>query len=238
MINKKKISLVLPCRNEGSHLNEVVNRIPSIVDEIIIVSNKSTDNTVAVARRIAKKNQKIVVIEDNRVIDGIGYGFAHMTGIEAATGAIIVAADGDATYPLHEIENVARRLIKEQYDFISCNRYPLQDGVSIPFKLRFGVGLLNWEIKLLYGIPIKDALSGMWCFKKEIVDKLNLTMGEWNLSPQIKINAARHKDIRFTEHSIAQGQRMGETKQNYFKTGLNHALWIFTNRFVKQTSQR
>lgn len=231
MVQKKKISLVLPCRNEGSHLQEVVARIPAVVDEIIIVSNKSKDDTVAIGKKIAKKDKRVIILEDNRTIDGIGYGYAHMSGIAASTGDIIMGADGDATYPIEDTEEIVKYLLKNKFDFISCNRYPLQDGVKIPFKLRLGVGLLNWEIRLLYGIPIKDALSGMWAFRKEVRNDLKLTMGEWNLSPQIKINAARSKHIRFTEYSIAQHQRLGETKQDYFKTGFRHAMWILKNRF-------
>jgi glycosyltransferase involved in cell wall biosynthesis len=229
MIRGKKITLCLPCRNEGGHLREVIRRVPKVVDEVIVISNKSTDNTVAVAKKLGVK-----VLEEDRTIGGIGYGFAHMTGISAAKGDIIIGADGDATYPIEDIEAIVSHLLDTQLDFISCNRYPLQNGVKIPFKLRFGVGLLNWEIRLLYNIPIKDALSGMWVFRKEIRNDLGLTMGEWNLSPQIKINAARHKNISFQEYSIAQHQRIGDTKQNYFQTGLSHAIWILKNRFSKQ----
>ncbi|NCC99951.1 MAG: glycosyltransferase family 2 protein [Bacteroidia bacterium] len=233
MIKNKKISLVLPCRNEGTHLKEVLDRIPKTIDEILIVSNKSTDNTVEIARRLSKKDRRIIALEDNRTLGGIGYGYAHMTGIKKATGDIIMGADGDATYPIHDASKIVEYMLANNYDFISCNRYPLQDGVKIPFKLQLGVNLLNWEILLLYGIKIKDTLSGMWFIKQEVRDELHLTMGDWNLSPQIKINAARSKNIRFTEYGITQDQRLGETKQNYFKTGFNHAMWILKNRFVK-----
>lgn len=231
MVNNKTISLVLPCRNEGSHLSEVIKRIPNEIDEILIVSNKSTDNTVEIAKQLALNDDRIKVLEDNRTIGGIGYGYAHMTGISQATGDIIMGADGDATYPIHDAPKIADFMLENDYDFISCNRYPLQKDVKIPFKLQLGVNILNWEIRLLYGIKIKDALSGMWFIRKEARDDLKLTMGDWNLSPQIKINAARSKKIRFTEYNIAQEQRLGETKQNYFKTGFNHAVWILKNRF-------
>lgn len=236
MIDNKKISLVIPCRNEGAHIAEVVARAPKLVDEILIVSNKSSDNTVEVAKKLAKQDPRIIPLQDDRTLGGIGYGFAHMTGIAKATGDIIFAADGDSTYPIDEAGRIIKYMLSHDYDFISCNRYPLQNGVKIPFKLQLGVNILNWEIRLLYGIPIKDALSGMWFFKKEVRDDLHLTMGDWNLSPQIKINAARSKAIRFTEYNIAQAQRSGETKQNYLKTGLSHAGWIFCNRFTKLIS--
>lgn len=226
MYRQKRITLCLPCRNEAGHLKEVVKRIPKFVDEVIVISNNSKDDTVAVAKKL-----KLIALEDNRTIGGIGYGFAHMTGIEHATGDIIVGADGDATYPIEDLAKVIDRLLDEKLDFISCNRYPLQPGTKIPFKLRLGVNTLNTEVRVLYGIKINDILSGMWVFRKSVRGKLNLTMGEWNLSPQIKINAARHPQIKFSEFSIAQHQRLGESHQAHFKTGFSHLWWIFRNRF-------
>ena len=230
MIKNYKISVCLPCRNEGSHLKEVLDRVPAYIDEILVISNKSTDDTVEVAKQIGGK---VKVIEDNRSLRGIGYGYAHMTGINEAKGDIIIGADGDATYPLKDIKKIVLYLLKNGYDFISCNRYPLKENTKVPLKLRLGVMLLNLETLLLYRIRIKDILSGMWVFKSNIKSDLNLTMGDWNLSPQIKINAATNKSIRFTEYSIAQHQRLGSTKQNYFSTGVNHALWIMKSAFVK-----
>jgi glycosyltransferase involved in cell wall biosynthesis len=230
MYRNQTITVCLPCRNEGNHLKQVIKGIPDIVDEIIVVSNASKDNTVAVAKKIGGR---VRVIEDNRTVGGIGYGFAHMSGIKAAKSSLIVGADGDATYPIEDLSKVIDHLLDSKLDFISCSRYPMQDGTKIPFKLQLGVTLLNWEVRILYGIGVKDVLSGMWVFKKTIRNKLQLTMGEWNLSPQIKINAATNHQIKFEEYLIKQHQRMGDTKQNYFKTGFAHAWWIFKNRFTK-----
>lgn len=234
MYRDKRITVCLPCRNEGNHLKEVIAKIPAIVDEIIVISNKSSDNTMEVAKKLGGK---VKAYEDNRVIGNIGYGFAHMTGIEKATGDIIAAMDGDGTYPIDDLPQVIDKMLDENFDFISCNRYPLKDGTKIPFKLRFGVWMLNTEIRLLYGKKINDILSGMWAFKKEVKKELRLTMGDWNLSPQIKLNAATNPHIAFAEFSIAQHQRMGETKQNYFQTGLSHAMWIAKNWLVPARSK-
>ncbi len=235
MIQKRSITLCLPCRNEGAHLHEIIANVPAYIDQIVVISNASTDDTVEIAKKIGGK---VTVVEDNRKLAGIGYGFAHMTGIQAATGDFIVGADGDGTYPVEDIDKVVRHMLKNKLDFVTCNRYPLQDTTKIPFKLRLGVNMLNWEVRLLYGFKIQDTLSGMWIFRREIADDLKLTMGDWNLSPQIKINAATNPAIHYGEYSIAQHQRLGETKQNYFKTGLRHAIWIFQNRFQAQSSKK
>jgi len=222
MYRNKRISLCLPCRNESKHLKKVITRVPKFVDEIIVVSNNSTDNTVAVAKKLG-----VTVIEDNRTIGGIGYGYAHMSGIKKATGDIIIGSDGDTSYPIENLATIIDFLLDNHLDYISCNRYPLQDGTKIEFKLRLGVWLLNTEVRMLYGIKIQDILSGMWVFKKSVRPKLKLSAGDWNLSPEIKINAASNPAIKFSEFSIAQHQRDGDSHQHYFKTGMSHAWWIF-----------
>lgn len=231
MIKGKRISVIIPCRNEGAHIAEVVSSVPASIDEVIVVSNKSTDDTVEAAKKIGGR---VKVYEDNRTLNGIGYGYAHITGISKATGDLIVAMDGDATYPIENIQDITNHLLDNDLDFISCNRYPLKDGTKVPFMLKFGVALLNIETRLLYGIKIQDVLSGMWIFKNEIKAELRLTMGDWNLSPQIKINAATNPKIHFAEYNIIQHVREGETKQNYLSTGLSHVMWILKNRFSSE----
>lgn len=231
MYRNKKITVCLPCRNEAAHLQEVIKRIPKFVDEIIVISNKSSDNTVEVAKKLG-----LTVIEENNTKKGIGYGYAHMAGIKKAKGDIIVGADGDATYPLENLSEIIDSFIDRKLDFVSCNRYPLREGTRIPLKLRLGVGVLNVETRILYGKKINDILSGMWVFNRDITDDLKLTEGDWNLSPQIKINAMTNTAIKFSEYSIGQHERMGESHQAHYKTGLSHLLWIFKNRVTSAKS--
>lgn len=225
MYRNKKITVCLPCRNEAAHLHEVIKRIPKFVDETIVISNKSTDDTVKVAKKLGLK-----VIEENNTKKGIGYGYAHIAGIKKAKGDIVVGADGDATYPLENLGEILDYFLDNNLDFVSCNRYPLQEGTKIPFKLQLGVWVLNTETRILYGHKINDILSGMWLFNRGISDNLRLTEGDWNLSPQIKINAFTNPDIQASEYSIAQRERMGTSHQAHYKTGFSHLFWIFRNR--------
>lgn len=226
MYKGKTITVCLPCRNEGKHLKDTIKLIPKFVDEIIVISNLSTDDTVAQAKKLGLK-----VVEDNRTKKGIGYGFAHMTGIEQATSAIIVGADGDATYPLENLDEIIDHFLDNNLDFISCNRYPMQQGTKIPLLLRLGVWTLNKEVQILYRLKFNDILSGMWVFNRPTAEKLNLSMGDWNLCPQIKLSAALNPSIASGEYSIAQHERKGESHQQYLKTGLSHMSWILKNRF-------
>jgi glycosyltransferase involved in cell wall biosynthesis len=227
MFRNKKITVYFPARNESGHIDKIIKSVPSFVDEIIMVSNRSYDTTI----EEGFCNKKLKLIIDDRSIDGIGYGFAHMTAMEYSTGDILVAADADLTYPLDILKEILSYCLDNHLDFLNCTRYPVDKKTKISRKLQLGVNILNQEVRLLYGIKISDILSGMWVFKKDIVDKLHLRMGDWNLSPEIKIKAFLHDAVRYGEYHISQKIRAGETKQDYLATGWSHFRWILANRF-------
>lgn len=227
-MNGHSVSLVMPCRNEAGHLAKLVKEIPDFFDEIICVSNSSTDTTEVIGRKLDNEISKFTFLVDNRTSDGIGYGYAHMTGLQAATSEYVVCADSDGTYPVEDAKKLIPQMIDQDIQFATCTRYPADD---IPPFLKTGVTLLNIEILLLYGLKLRDSLSGMWIMKREVIPSLKLTEGDWNLSPQIKLNACKYLRSGFKEIKIKQNDRHGETKQDYFKTGLHHAIWIAKNRF-------
>lgn len=226
MINNKKISLVLPCKNEEAALYEMLQKIPKLVDEIIVVDNNSKDNS-----RIVAKNGGAKIIRENRHVNGIGYGYAHQSGLIKASGDYIVAMDSDDTYPVEHISNIINYMEKNNLDFVSCNRFPLTNSQSVTFLRTIGVYILNIWVTILYGYYFLDILSGMWVVRKTSTDALNVKSGDWNYSPEIKIAALTNKKINFSEYHISYGLRVnGRSKLNAFKTGLNHLYFIFKMR--------
>ena len=228
MIGNLYISLVMPCRNEEAHLGNPIKSVPDFFDEIILVENRSTDDTYRVAKSLENRMPKLRVLKDDRTHGGIGYGYAHITGIGAATGDIIVCADCDGTYPIEDVPRLLRSMLEQGCAFATCSRYP---DSSITLMHRLGVTTLNLEILVLYGLKLCDSLSGMWIFLKDVIPRLKLTEGDWNLSPQIKINAHKHCGELFCELPVRQARgRLGQTKQSYWRTGIRHAMWIACNR--------
>lgn len=221
----------MPCRNEGTHIAQLIEEVPDFYDEVIVVSNASTDDTWEKISELGEQVERLVPMRDDRTLKGVGYGYAHMTGIAAATSDWIVCLDADGTYPAAQAPEIIAWARDNGKLFVSCNRYP---DPTIPAKLQLGVKVLCVEIRLLYGLKLNDSLSGMWVFDRSVVPALNLSAGDWNLSPQIKINAWQSLGDKFSEYSIRQAVRLGETKQNYFRTGWSHLTWIAKNRFRKK----
>jgi glycosyltransferase involved in cell wall biosynthesis len=228
MIRGKSISLVIPCRNEEQAISALLKRVPKYVDEVIVVDNNSSDKTRQVARSHGAK-----VLKETRQVNGIGYGFAHQRGMAEASGDFVITMDGDNTYPLTEIRSVILNMEKNQLDFISCNRFPLKNSEVISKVRQFGVKILNTQVNVLYNYPIQDILSGMWAVRSAAIEKLNLKQGGWNFSPEIKLAALIHPDIKFSEFHIHHHYRdNGESKQKIWLTGFDHLLYILLRRLT------
>ena len=136
MIQNQLITLILPCRNEEKALPVLAKLLPKTIDEVIVVDNGSQDNTVTVAKKLGFR-----VFDEDRVIKGIGYGYALQKGILNARGDIIVCMDGDGSYPVTEMPRLISHMLSEKLDFISCNRLPspIQKTCLLSVKL----GLLS-----------------------------------------------------------------------------------------------
>lgn len=224
MIKKHTISLIIPCKNEENSLGALLSKVPSYVDEVIVVDNNSTDKTAQVAKKYGAK-----VVTEKRTEHGIGYGYAHQSGIKKATGDILVTVDGDGTYPVYQIKEIVTHLLKEKADFVLCNRFPLTDSHAISWIRQLGVWVLNTETTILFGYPMKDILSGMWAVRKPTARKMKLVSGGWNLSPEIKLAALTDPTIASGEFHINHHYRRGgESKQIIWKTGFEHLFYIFS----------
>lgn len=228
-IKPYSVTLILPCKNEEKALITVLASCPK-VDEIIVVDNKSTDKTAKIAKKLGAK-----VLYEVQEENGIGYGFALARGIKEASGDIIVCMDGDGSYPVEEIPILVKQLVLKKIDFISCNRLPFKNQKDRSTIRMMGVRILNLFIYLLFGFKIKDSLTGMWIFHKETINNLVLVEGGWNFSLEIKLNAITNPAIKFAEFGIFYRDRvLDSSKQNLFRTGIIHLLYLFKKRFQSQ----
>ena len=143
MHGQKKISLVMPCYNEESGLQEILSGDLSLVDEIVVVNNNSTDRTAEVASNFGAR-----VISEKKQ----GYGWAYQAGLAAANGDIIIAMDSDNSYSLKTALGLVEKLCQNDLDFISGCRFPLANKKAMNSLNRLGIYFLHWHLSCLPAI--------------------------------------------------------------------------------------
>lgn len=223
MYKNKVITLVMPCHNEEEGLKEVSKTIPEFIDHIIVVDNLSTDKTEDAAREFGA----LVVREEKK-----GYGYAYQLGFSNLSKStdIVVTCDGDATYPLTDLSEILDMIIDSEHDFISGARFPLKSKNSMGILNQIGnLGLTFWFF-ILTGKWISDSQSGMWIFKKGVLDEMKLSSGGMPLSEEIKMEAVLNKKIKFKEFHIDYKERTGKTKLRIFRDGWDNLKFLFKKR--------
>ena len=216
-----KLSLVIPCYNEEDGVREVIGRCPKEIDEIVVVDNNCTDRTAEVARSLGA-----VVVSEKRP----GYGAAYKAGLAAATGDIVVTLDGDGTYPPEAIPALVDTLIAQRWDFLSACRFPLADPKAMGLTNQLGNWVLTTTSMVLFFKPIRDSQSGMWVFKRSILDRLRVTSDGMPFSQEIKLEAIL-RGFRFGESHIRYGARIGEVKLQKWRDGWLNLTFLFRKRF-------
>lgn len=217
-----KISVVIPCYNEEDGVRITIGQLPPVVDEIVVVDNNCTDRTAEVARSLGAR----VVAETRK-----GYGAAYQAGLPAATGDVIVTLDGDGTYPADQIPELVDHLEDKKLDFISASRFPLKNPRAMNFSNKVGNAVLTAGMAVLYGTPVRDSQSGMWVFRSSVYPKLRVKSDGMAFSEEIKIEAIRHRDVRFGEYNVDYRPRVGEVKLDKWRDGFRNLFFLVKKRF-------
>jgi glycosyltransferase involved in cell wall biosynthesis len=223
MYKDLRITVVIPCLNEEQGIEKVLRRIPSFVDETIVVDNGSTDRTAEVASSFGA----VVIREDVR-----GYGRAYKKGFAGATGDIIVTLDGDHSYPPDAISYLLEAFLHLEVDFLNASRFPVRDRRAMSLKHKLGNLALSLAMSVLYFRWVRDSQSGMWVLRRSILGYMNLESDSMAFSEEIKIEALKNRKIRFTEIPVQYSSRLGEIKLNPWKDGIYNLLFLIRKRFT------
>ena len=222
MYKNNRITVVIPCLNEEIAIEQVLDELPTYVDEVIVVDNNSTDRTAEVAR----SRGAIVVTELNR-----GYGRAYKKGFSCATGDIVISLDGDHSYPLDALSYLVEAFFHCKVGFLSGSRFPTVNPDAMSLKHRIGNRILSLAMSILYLRWVSDSQSGMWVFRRDILSKMRLTSDGMAFSEEIKIEAIRNREIGFREMFINYSQRIGEKKLEPGKDGVRNIAFLIRKRF-------
>ena len=160
-----KISLIIPCFNERSAIEETIDEINFLLGkalhEVVIVDDGSFDGTYEILKN--RNDIKLVRNPYNK-----GYGYSLKKGIMAASGEIIAITDADGTYPIESILLMVKKL-EEGYDLVIGKRDNLKTFDPLLKKLsRF---FFKKIAEFVSGEKILDVNSGLRVFRRNVIIK-------------------------------------------------------------------
>jgi glycosyltransferase involved in cell wall biosynthesis len=174
MLEGKKIIVVMPAYNAEKTLEKTYNDIPkSIVDNILIIDDHSSDKTVEVAKRLGAE---VLVHEENR-----GYGANQKTCYKKALvkGAdIVIMLHPDYQYPPKLITAMAGLICSGMFDIVLGSRilggFALKGGM--PLYKYISNRILTFVGNLFLGQKLSEYHTGYRAFSKAAL--LNLPLLE------------------------------------------------------------
>ena len=219
MINKSII--IIPTFNESENIELIINKIISIDDsnDVLVVDDNSPDGTSEIV-----KNQ--INIHDNRVFlikrdKKSGLGSAYKAGFKWALEnnySYIFEMDADMSHDPYEIKNLKIQLIQNKYDVVVGSRYI--DGVSVvnwPLSRIFLSYFANLYVRIITGMPIKDATSGFVGYTKNALSSIELSEIKFNgyaFQIEMKFKLWK-KNFKLKEHQIIfVNRKLGKSKMN------------------------
>ncbi|MCK9902688.1 glycosyl transferase family 2 [Parafrankia colletiae] len=164
------VTVVLPCYNEQDHVVLELERISAAMDasgysyELLVIDDKSTDNTLAVLRDVAGKFPHMRLMPFRR--NG-GSGTARRIGTQEARGKIVVWTDADMTYPNERIPEFVRylddNLDVDQVVGARTSEEGTHKWARVPAKW-----LIRMIAQRLSGTKIPDLNSGLRAFRRDV----------------------------------------------------------------------
>ncbi|WPY98422.1 glycosyltransferase family 2 protein [Christiangramia sp. OXR-203] len=228
---QSSIKVIIPAYNEADSIGLVIAAIPDIVEEVIVVSNNSTDTTEANAAAAGA-----TVLQENRK----GYGYACLKGMQYISEQsnkpdIIVFLDGDySDYP-SELVRIVQPIIEDNKDFVVGARVKeWRETGSMTFPQIFGNWLATSLMKLFFNSTFTD-LGPFRAIKYEKLLQLEMQDKTYGWTVEMQLKALRKK-LKYSEIPVHYRNRIGVSKvsgtlKGAIFAGVKILGWIFKYSF-------
>jgi len=223
-----KTLIIIPTYNESENIEKIVPLVmekdPSI--HVLIVDDNSPDGTGRIADEMAKKDGRVSVIHREKKS---GLGTAYIAGFKFALEKgydLIFEMDCDFSHDPKYVPHFLKAI--QEADLVLGSRYI--DGVNVinwPMSRLLLSYYANVYSRLVTGLPVKDATSGFKCFRREVLEAIDLGRVKSNgYSFQIEMSfRAWKKGFKIKEIPIVfEDRKVGQSKMS--KKIVREAVWM------------
>ncbi|QLD88779.1 glycosyltransferase family 2 protein [Natronomonas salina] len=216
-----RIIVGIPTYNEEVAIGSVVLNSQQYADEVIVVDDGSTDQTVEIA---TQAGATVIKHPENK-----GKGGAIKTLLSHAQNRdldALVLLDGDGQHVPRDIPDVVEPILQKECDFTIGSRYLDEETTETPLHRRIGQRVLDYLTLGSSGQNLTDTQSGFRAFSPGAVAKMNLrTDGMGVESEMIGEATANNLDIKEVPIDVRYDNIDGQTYSS-MQHGLTVAAFI------------
>lgn len=213
--------VVIPTYNEADNIERLIEEVTQAVEgmRVMVVDDNSPDGTGAIVRKIAEKNPNVLL--ETRP-GKLGLGTAYIHGFKRALSIpdvdCIFGMDADFSHSPQYLPDFIEAT--EKHDMVVGSRY--LEGISVvnwPIRRLIISFLANTYARIITGLPVRDCTSGFCCYKREVLERINLdAVHARGYSFLVEMKYRAHKlGFRIGEVPIIFFERRsGQTKMSRF----------------------
>lgn len=206
--------LIIPCYNEGTVIQDVIENARKTFPNIVAVNDGSSDDS---AGRIHAGGAHLV----NHPVN-LGQGAGIQTGVEYARsqpGAkYFVTFDADGQHQVKDVVRMVNRLRTETVDIIVGTRFgrPRAADDQVPWIKRVVLQTVVFLSPTTRKLGLSDAHNGLRVFNRKVAEGMNIRMNGMSHASEIVGMIADNGwrvaeepvDILYTEYSMSKGQSL------------------------------
>ena len=221
--NELVVSAVMPAYNEERSIEEAVRALREVPlnIELIVVNDGSKDRTAEIMDRLGEEGliQKVIHQPENR-----GKGAAIRTGIQAATGHVIVIQDADLEYDAREYPILLEPIRMGKADAVYGSRFQSGPRRVLYFWHSIGNRLLTLISNMFTDLNLTDMETCYKMVRADLMQALPLTSDRFGVEPEMTARLAQ-AGARIWEVPITySGRTYAEGKKINWKDGVA-AMW-------------
>ena len=225
----KRVAVVIPALNEALGIGGVVSGLAlletasqSVIDDIVVVDNGSTDRTPDCAREAGAR----VVTEPDR-----GYGAACLAGIAALQGPdVVLFVDADNSVVSAEVFDLLDAHCLDAELVIGSRTLGRQEVGALTPPQRVGNWLASRLIRVLWRHPITD-LGPFRAIDFAALQRLEMQDRRFGWTVEMQVKAIQ-RGLRVEEVPVSTRKRIGRSKISGTVSGvIGAALGIFGTIF-------
>jgi dolichol-phosphate mannosyltransferase len=170
-----RVIMVIPTYNEAENLSGIVTRLRSAQPtvDILIVDDNSPDGTGNLADSLAQKDPAISVLHRDKKA-GLGAAYLHGFSVALTLGYDVVGEmDADGSHQPEQLDRLLKGL--QNADLVIGARWiPGGSAVNWPWPRKLLSRGGNLYVRLLLGIPLRDATAGYRLFRRSTLEAIDL----------------------------------------------------------------